>query len=245
MPEMYSSQLPLILCFSVSSGNAPSSGPDWAGKACAFKGKKKKKRQKTSIKGNCAASRGFQSLVTTPEGARLGFQNRLGATRPQEARGWARPPPLLRRPFPHQTCGPGAEEAHAPVSRPRQPVLPYVPGVLASPSPWAFSHPNRHLRSVTSSFPRVRPPQGPTRTAYLSVAAFAELCASRRGKGARGGDEPQARGGATVSRQPIKTRGAPRGGRTRLERDERSPPRFRAQARGQCKLLQKAAAAGQ
>lgn len=69
--------------------------------------------------------------------------------------------------------------------------------MLASPPPRAFIHPSRHLRSVvTSSLARVRPLLGPTRTAYLGVAAFAEPCASRRGKGARGGDGGQGRGGA-------------------------------------------------
>lgn len=128
------------------------------------------------------------SPLPAPEGARLGFQNPPRGHRDlRKPEAWAQPPPLLRRPFPQQTCGPGAKEAHAPVSRPRHAgarrFAAARPSFPAAPRPGAFTHPSRHLRPVTSSSARVRPPQGPTRTVHHSAAALAELCASRRGKG--------------------------------------------------------------
>lgn len=144
------------------------------------------------------------------------------------------------------------------------------PGLRASPprpvSPGALTHPSRHHRSVTSSSPRLRPPPGPTRTAYLGVAASAELRASRRGKGAQGGRggrgagrdaQARGRGPRRRGRGPGRRgrgdclraanqdsgrfpRPSPRGGGTR--REPRSPAGPRAGARSPAQLHRKAAA---
>lgn len=226
MPERYSSQLPLILCFWVSSGNAPSSGPNRAGKACVFKGLKKKLERKGEKKASkvTAPLPEAPSLVTSPEGARLGFQNRLGAARPQEATGLGPAATSLQA----SVCTPNlrAQRRGGPRSRYQAPPASSSLGFWCPSFP-APLEPSSIPAAISGLLPHLfpafvhlwaRPAQ--RTSAWRPSPSWVRRDAGRglgAGMGARGRAGSEARGGATVSRQPIKTRGALRGGRTRLE----------------------------